>query len=173
MLLVATVALWLRSYWRSDSVARCMVTGAAVLAPEPPTITLDMATEWRFVSGNGTVAVERTSEVLFDRRRLGYRRKSRDARNIAYECDHVPTLRSRLGFRAYTSGRSDELRQWSMPIAWLAVGFALLPFLRATSHLAARRRRGGCPTCGYDLRATPDRCPECGTVPDGKAMTTA
>jgi hypothetical protein len=56
----------------------------------------------------------------------------------------------------------------------IAVAFPYwIPWLVLTSIIAwnigtrLRRRRhfkaGCCVNCGYDLRATPDRCPECGT----------
>jgi len=47
------------------------------------------------------------------------------------------------------------------PIAWL---FAMPPAIAWQRHRVRRRRirDGLCARCGYDLRASPGRCPECG-----------
>ena len=53
---------------------------------------------------------------------------------------------------------------WSTPYWFLVLLCCPAPSLRLTARLRNRRRRGRglCPACGYDLRGTPDRCPECG-----------
>ena len=48
-----------------------------------------------------------------------------------------------------------------VPYWSLALLTAVLPSLRLRAHFRRPRNRAGlCPACGYDLRATPGRCPE-------------
>ena len=62
------------------------------------------------------------------------------------------------------------LSYWSViaPL-WLPMSlFAAPPVLWLLRRRRnAKRKPGHCYRCGYDLRATPDRCPECGMVPEG------
>ena len=65
-----------------------------------------------------------------------------------------------------------QLADLALPDWSLVSAFALLPSIvtfrqvRAVRRRRQRSRLGLCPACGYDLRATPGRCPECGREDD-------
>ena len=62
----------------------------------------------------------------------------------------------------------------AIPLWLIAPLFAVLPVRWARG--SARHRRlepGRCGVCGYDLRATPHRCPECGHAPQGALLHAA
>jgi hypothetical protein len=53
-----------------------------------------------------------------------------------------------------------------VPAAWIA--FVAVPWVWRLRAELARRRVGLCGRCGYDMRASKERCPECGTMVMGE-----
>ena len=83
-----------------------------------------------------------------------------------------------FGYR-YEAGPPDGLppgkhmETFVVPHGAIASASSILPGGWVLARVLARRRRkaGLCSSCGYDLRATPGRCPECGTMPAAEPTT--
>jgi hypothetical protein len=91
-------------------------------------------------------------------------------RGVSYKLTFVPYVASRgepVVIQTAKDGFSMQIYAmpcW-VPLAVFTAGELLILWRLDANIRAGRRNVGRCLICGYDLRATPDRCPECGTVP--------
>ena len=166
LLCVAVGVLWVRSYWVADQVIHWTPSGVPV-----------SHTLW---STRGNLALQRW-EPPADLPVHVSKRGWSSWHGPAGENDPTPYLASRgthrlLGVTYFdytwtgTSSPFAGVRERGVLVPyWLVLAvFGALPAVR---WLTTRRRRraarlaaGLCMNCGYDLRASPGRCPECGAV---------
>jgi hypothetical protein len=172
LLCLATVALWVRSHWRSDSLHYSSALDANLAQ-----------TQDAFVSEHGSLAYVRARDEhrsppprltfvpgwsflsdpadVYDDPRIGMRRGGREYLGFGYSARGSTSPRTGPWQRRH-SYQKGIVPHWAM-----ALVLAVMP---GRWLLLRWRRRGlapgACAACGYDLRATRDRCPECGTVPE-------
>jgi hypothetical protein len=165
ILFAATVALWVRSYWRSDYVrwARYMRETDTARGEEHGGHVYS-SLEVRSNCGRVMPEWERFDGPEPDH--PAWTHASGPSYEPSYPAD---TFWKRLSFERYTTNAGGT--GLVLPWWFVALGFGMLPMTSAGLWLVRRRQQwwrvkaGLCPACGYDLRATPERCPECGTIP--------
>ena len=180
MLCVAVVALWVRSHFVVDEVvyfghvrARgcdgvSFVSYAGTLMCYWDHYSFPPADRLAFIgrASSGRVASEFRRGVSRYRDAEEYR-QNRDNFGLGWFDSAVERQRGMWK----TSGISCVRRTVRVPHGTVAVALLICPVAVGfhRSYTRRRRRSGLCPACGYDLRATPGRCPECGLIPAGAA----
>jgi hypothetical protein len=199
LLFVAACVLWVRSHSHAESIERAVLRpeGRGVFDHWCMDSVGGKLIAWRCWSTAGptmsdeTLAKSRAGRIT-DLSRKPESMKQWRTDNAFYSIlqtpsypndgDVPPGARGKLFAWGFGLGRAGSgpnkyeviVKRSVMAPHWFAVLLtAVLPAAWSVAFLWHRRRRlhGMCRSCGYDLRASPERCPECGTVPPVKATT--
>jgi hypothetical protein len=171
LLCVATCAMWVRSYLTCDEV---MITGDREIDLQTVRGGLLVVHESKFAGQNGNYNYRNVTPG--DRLWLGHKNTSNEVSTWTIEQFHRPAklhspLRSVLGFSwsfedwTRPEGRFHRVRGMrralQIPCWALTSLFALAPSLYfRTRYFHKPDGSRTCLVCGYDLRATPNRCPD-------------
>jgi hypothetical protein len=169
LLCAGVVGLWVRSYWTTDFLIRSHAS-----QQQRGDIAEEVSNRLVLASGRGTLMGEMhviTFPSILKSQKAPKWEWRHDANGPVYfegtAWDHVGLLwHHELDVNA-KMGVHEENRTIGTPHWLAALLLSLGPLLRLKRRLRYRYLvlSGRCLQCGYDLRATPDRCPECGTIP--------
>jgi hypothetical protein len=132
---------------------------------------------WVIASSEGTISLAR-SERTIEREETAWLIEHGVLRVPGFHFQSVPFATDGArhhwppAWFAWHQSRREKPHPWEaknirVPYWSLALILGVAPTARVANIVRSRRcrRRGLCHVCGYDLRASPERCPECGTTP--------
>ena len=153
-------ALWIHGYLYSDHVRYARGSVAIWINSQAGRVRVDWTTHWP----------AKPFGLISDSRRLGS--VNRDSKWLLFETTAWGSFgfdRREIGVNLAFSGTSltgTSMTSLVAPDWFLFALTSILPMLWLRDwHRRRRFGPGQCQRCGYDLRATPQRCPECGAVP--------